>query len=328
MKNESNAACDMSRRSFLAGIASVGGLVATSRLPSFGGDQPELFPDRGRFERLSLTYHAIKAGATKPFTLLHISDTHLTAAYPDEGDFERKTAYRRIRTFGCRQEEALRDSIAWAKEHVDYLLHTGDLIDFQSRANFDLVKKYYGEGGEMMFGCLGNHEHYRGKKMAKKDGTPIVPAVVPDLLKEAYPFPNDFCSTVVNGVNFVTIDDSTDTVSTDQASRFEAEVKKGLPILLCMHCPFPTREIVRAASRFWRRADLKGIRDMGSFVESEKYKDATTRDFVAYLRAQPLLKGILCGHGHLNVVDEFSPTAKQYEVAGNFMFCGQEFTFS
>ena len=319
---------DVTRRGFLTGGVAFGGLFATSALPAIADDDPSLFPGRGRFERLSLTYHAIKAGATKPFTVLHISDTHLTAAYPDEGEFERKTAYRRIRTFGGRQEEALRDSIAWAKEHVDYLLHTGDLIDFQSRANFDLVKKYYGEGGAMMFGCLGNHEHYRGKKMAKKDGTPIVPAVVPDLLKEVYPFPNDFCSTVINGVNFVTIDDSTDTVSADQVSRFEAEVKKGLPILLCMHCPFPTREIVRAASRFWPRTNLKAIRDMSNFVESEKYKDATTRDFVAYLRAQPLLKGILCGHGHLNVVDDFSPTAKQYEVAGNFMFCGQEFTIS
>lgn len=318
---------DVTRRNFLLGGGmAVGGLVATSALPAMADDDPSLFPGRGRFERLSLTYHAIAAGATKPFTVLHISDTHLTAAYPDEGEFERKTAYRRIRTFGGRQEEALRDSIAWAKEHVDYLLHTGDLIDFQSRANFDLVKKYYGEGGAMMFGCLGNHEHYRGKKMAKKDGKPIVPAVVPDLLKEAYPFPNDFCSTVVNGVNFITIDDSTDTVSADQATRFEAEVKKGLPILLCMHCPFPTREIVRAASRFWPRTNLKAIRDMSSFVESEKYRDATTKDFVAYLRAQPLLKGILCGHGHVNVVDDFSPTAKQYEVAGNFMFCGQEFT--
>ena len=320
---------DITRRNFLLGGGmAVGGIVATSALPTIAEDDPSLFPGRGRWERLSLTYHEIKAGATKPFTVLHISDTHLTAAYPDEGEFERKTAYRRIRTFGGRQEEALRDSIAWAKEHVDYLLHTGDLIDFQSRANFDLVKKYYGEGGAMMFGCLGNHEHYRGKKMAKKDGTPIVPAVVPDLLKESYPFPNDFCTTVINGVNFITIDDSTDTVSADQSTRFEAEVKKGLPIILCMHCPFPTREIVRAASRFWRRTDLKGIRDMSSFVESEKYKDKTTADFVAYLRAQPLLKGILCGHGHVNVVDDFSPTARQYEVAGNFMFCGQEFTIS
>ena len=316
---------DLTRRNFLLGGGmAVGGIVATSVLPAIADDDPSLFPGRGRFERLSLHYHEINAGAAKPFTVLHISDTHLTAAYPDEGEWERKTAYRRIRTFGGRQEEALRDSIAWAKAHVDYLLHTGDLIDFQSRANFDLVKKYYGEGGAMMFGCLGNHEHYRGRKAAKKDGAPPQEAVVPDMLKESYPFPNDFCSTVVNGVNFITIDDSTDTVSADQATRFEAEAKKGMPIILCMHCPFPTREIVRAASRFWRRDNLKGIRDMEDFVE--RYKDKTTEDFVAYLRAQPLLKGILCGHGHLGVVDNFSPTAKQYEVAGNFMFCGQEIT--
>ena len=113
-----------------------------------------------------------------------------------------------------------------------------------------------------------------------------------------------------DSVNFVMINDSANTVSADQASRFEAEAKKGLPIILCMHCPFPTREIVLAASRFWRsKGNLKAIRDMSGYVE--KYKDGTTQDFVAYLRAQPLLKGILCGHGHIGVVSPFSPTAKQ-----------------
>ena len=318
---------DMTRRGFLAGGAALGGLMASSALPVLA-DDPSLFPGRGRFERLSLNYHEIKAGASKPFTVLHISDTHLTAAYPDEGEWERKIAERRIRTFGGRQEEALRDSIAWAKLHTDYIVHTGDLIDFQSRANFDLVKKYYGEGGAAMLGCLGNHEHYRGKAgRAGKDGSSPSAATVPDMLKDAYPFPNDFSAAVLNGVNFVMIDDSANTVSAEQASRFEAEAKKGLPIILCMHCPFPTREIVLAASRFWRsKGNLKAIRDMDGYVE--KYKDKTTADFVAYLRAQPLLKGILCGHGHIGVVSPFSPTAKQYEVAGNFMFHAQEFTVS
>ena len=274
---------DMTRRGFLAGGAALGGLMASSALPVLA-DDPSLFPGRGRFERLSLNYHEIKAGASKPFTVLHISDTHLTAAYPDEGEWERKIAERRIRTFGGRQEEALRDSIAWAKLHNDYIVHTGDLIAPSS-------------------------------------------ATVPDMLKDVYTFPNDFSATVLNGVNFVMIDDSANTVSADQASRFEAEAKKGLPIVLCMHCPFPTREIVRAASRFWRsKGNLKAIRDMSGYVE--KYKDGTTQDFVAYLRAQPLLKGILCGHGHIGVVSPFSPTAKQYEVAGNFMFHAQEFTVS
>ena len=191
-----------------------------------------------------------------------------------------------------------------------------------------MTRRGFLAGGAAMLGCLGNHEHYRGKAgRAGKDGSSPSAATVPDMLKAAYPFPNDFSATVLNGVNFVMIDDSANTVSADQASRFEAEAKKGLPIVLCMHCPFPTREIVRAASRFWRsKGNLKAIRDMGGYVE--KYKDGTTQDFVAYLRAQPLLKGILCGHGHIGVVSPFSPTAKQYEVAGNFMFHAQEFTVS
>ena len=142
----------MNRRQFLGGI---GGLMATTALPSFA-DDPSVFPARGNFERLALGYAHIKAGATAPFSLLHISDTHLTAAYEREGIDKMAVAARRTCTFGGRQEEALRDSLAWAKENVDYVLHTGDLIDWQSEANFDLVKKHYGAIG---LGTMGNHEY-------------------------------------------------------------------------------------------------------------------------------------------------------------------------
>ena len=64
-----------SRRSFLKGAFAAGGIIATSRLPLHA---------RGDHERLSLAYSHIKAGATKPFSILHISDTHLTFADPDE----------------------------------------------------------------------------------------------------------------------------------------------------------------------------------------------------------------------------------------------------
>ena len=59
-----------------------------------------------------------------------------------------------------------------------------------------------------------------------------------DRLAAAYPFDISFQSTVVNGVNFVALDDVYNAVTADQAGKFEAEVKKGLPIVLCMHCPF------------------------------------------------------------------------------------------
>ena len=256
---------ELSRREFLrGGSLALGGLVAACALPSVAEDNPALFPKRGRFERLSITCHHIKAGAEKPFSLLHISDTHLTAAYPREGEAQLKLSAERSLTFGGRQEEALRDSLAWAKQHVDYVLHTGDLIDWQSEANFDLVRKYYG--------------------------------------------------------------DAPGTVTAEQATSCDAEIKKGLPTILCMHVPFNTPHIWRAATKFWAKNNLFTIPDASKY--QCKMSDPTTRDFLAYLKSQPLLKGVLAGHLHIDVIDRISPTAKEYVVGGNFLFHGAEIIFT
>ena len=57
-------------------------------------------------------------------------------------------------------------------------------------------------------------------------------------------------------------------------------------------------------------------------------EDPVTRGFIAYLRKEPLLKGILAGHLHIAVQERFSPTAMQYVVGGNYMFHGQEVLFT
>ena len=315
---------DLTRRDFLlCGGAAFGGLVATAGLPALAGD-PKLFPRRGQFERLSIVSWRVKAGATKPFTILHISDTHLTAAYPDEPPDVLNRAKNRSKTFGGLQEEALRDSLAWAKKHVDYVVHTGDMIDFQSRANFDLVRKYYGEGGAAMVGSLGNHEYFHGQKKETEE----TKGETRELVSAAFPFDTSFQSTVVNGVNFVTLDNVYGTVTRRQVERFAAEVEKGLPIVLCMHCPIPTENVSRACQRYWRKDDMKAVPDMSNFQKGWKVdgKRSVTQDFYAYLEAQPLLKAVLAGHIHVTVADRFSPSAVEYVVGGNFLFHGAEIT--
>ena len=312
----------ISRRGFLkGGAAAFGGIAAASALPAFA-DNPALFPQRGRWERLSIGYQHIDAGAEKPFTVLHISDTHLTDAYPDEDGKKQKLKKSRSRTFGGRQEEALRDSLAWAREHVDYVVHTGDMIDAQSEANFDLVRKYYGEGDAAMGGCLGNHEFYHGQGKENEAGKDVTRAKV----AATFPFDNTLQSMVVHGINFVTLDNVYNTVTAAQATRFEAEVKKGLPIILCMHCPIDTPRIHRAANKYWKRNNLKAVQDVSKWRDPRR--EPVTRDFIFYLRSQPLLKGLLTGHYHFDVQDRFSPTASQYVVGGNFLFHGQEITIA
>ena len=141
------------RRAFIKRVAGAGILIATSQLPALAEDNPAVFPKRGKYERLSLSYATVNIGLENPFSVLHISDTHLTAAYEQETEKKQQLHSNRTTTFGGRQEEALRDSLAWAKQHVDYVVHTGDLIDWQSEANFDLVKKFFGEG---VIGSVGN----------------------------------------------------------------------------------------------------------------------------------------------------------------------------
>ena len=312
------------RRQFLGGL---GGLVAVSALPA-RADDPKVFPSRGRFERLALAYQHIKVGASKPFSILHISDTHFTAAYEDEAIFKTGRAAERTRTFGGRQEEAFRDSLDWAKKNADYVLHTGDLIDFQSRANFDLVKRYYGEA---MFGSVGNHEFYT--YLPDEDSstrTELFKARSWPLLKAAYPIDARFSSKVVNGVNFVSIDDVFGMVQPDQVERFAAEVKKGLPIILCMHVPFFSDLIWRAHEKFWagngKRYDGALSDPHGDYACQRRH--GPTADFIAYLKSEKLLKGILAGHLHVTVQDRFSPTAMQYVIGGNFMFHGEEVLFT
>ena len=318
--------CNVSRRDFLkVGTAAFGGLAAASALPALA-DDPSLFPCRGRWERLSIVSQHVTAGASKPFSILHISDTHLTAAYPDEAEGVRVRAKNRSRTFGGRQEEALRDSLEWAKQRVDYVVHTGDMIDFQSRANFDLVRKYYGESGAAMLGSLGNHEYYHGQKKETEE----TKGETRELVSAAFPFDTSFQSTVVNGVNFVTLDNVYGTVTQRQVERFAAEVEKGLPIVLCMHCPIPTENVIRAGQRYWQKDDMKAVPDMSNFQKGWKGdgKRSVTQDFYAYLEAQPLLKAVLAGHIHVTVADRFSPSAVEYVVGGNFLFHGQEITIT
>lgn len=316
----------ISRRNFLGGIS---GLLAVSQLPSFA-DNPAVFPERGRFERLQLTYQHVLAGATAPFSILHISDTHLTDAYADEENAEGKLKAKenRTRTFGGRQEEALRDSIAWAKQNVDYVIHTGDLIDFQSQANFDIVKKYHGDA---MFGPMGNHEFYTYLPDEKRTNEESFKNRSWPFLRATYLVNPRFTAQTVNGVNFICIDDSFGSVQPDQVEMFKAETTKGLPIVLCMHVPFHTDKIWRCNMKYWwdngrkyRNAKLHS--PSGDYWKQKN--DPTTRDFIAYLKEEKLLKAILAGHLHITVQDRFSPTAIQYVVGGNYGFVGQEVIFT
>ena len=98
-----------------------------------------------------------------------------------------------------------------------------------------------------------------------------------------------------------------------------------------MLCAPSSPAIWRAHNKFWRRVNKKFDSTVlpppgGDYQRQQD--DPVTKAFIAYLRTEPLLKGILTGHLHFTIQERFSPTAMQYVIGGNFMFHGEEITFS
>ena len=114
------------------------------------------------------------------------------------------------------------------------LLHTGDLIDFTSKANYDAVAEHF--AGRDTFVCAGNHEFLPYFWDTDREDA-AYKAKSYDEVQANYPNDPTFASRVVNGVNFVAIDDVFYYTTEKQAELFEREVEKGLPIVLLCHVP-------------------------------------------------------------------------------------------
>lgn len=316
-----------SRREFIRFGTLGAAMVATAELPSVAGRKFEV-GRLGAHSRLAMSYAVVRIGLKTPFSALHISDTHLAEAYPDEHPDKVAAAAKRSQAFGGRQEEALAESLHWARQNVDFVVHTGDLIDFKSRANFDLVKKYFGGN---MFGSMGNHEFCEYTKESPSGRGEDFKATSWAALKEAFPVDPRIDSRVVNGVNFVALDDVFGTIGEDQFARIREEAKKDLPMVLMMHVPLMTPDVAAASWKYWRQTGRK-FRGLPTEPPTagdhfDQTHDKTTVACVNYLRGEKRLRAVLTGHEHLSMEERFSPTAVQYLTGGNFKFVAREVLF-
>ena len=78
-----NKGTSLGRRDFFKGACLASFMVATAKLPAVAGGKFEV-GKRGTHSRLATSYAVVDIGLEKPFSVLHLSDTHLADAYPDE----------------------------------------------------------------------------------------------------------------------------------------------------------------------------------------------------------------------------------------------------
>ena len=253
---------------------------------------------------MSIIKTKLNVGATKPFKVLHMTDTHLT--YADMRDGQRKVdlAASREKIFPG-NVETLELGVKTAKELNVPIFHTGDLIDFVSLANLEAVEKFTNEVDCFM--AAGNHEfsQYVGEAFEDADYRNQ------SLDKVQKVFKNDIraSSRVINGVNFLAIDNGYYLFEKEQLAFLKSEVKKGLPVVLLFHNPLFEPELFEMRMKNAKWASVVGVPKelMSSYPEKrfiQQLADETTIETIEFIKNESNIKAIITGHLHFNYESE------------------------
>ncbi|MBO4429351.1 MAG: metallophosphoesterase [Clostridia bacterium] len=252
----------------------------------------------------------VVAGAERPFTLVHASDTHLTLADGRDGERKVKLALKRKNVFGD-AEGMIREISRLSKELSAPIVYTGDLIDFVSRKNLEYAKKFADEND--VFFTAGNHEFslyvgeafedeaYRNKSLARVQRC----------------FKNDirFASRVMNGVNLIGIDDSYYLFDKAQLDALKKEISRGLPIILFMHNALYEEKLfgeIRSDAPYLACPPKAALEGCSEYRIRQQTPDAITIEMTEYIKRQPLIKAIFTGHLHWDWDGMLTPSIPQY----------------
>lgn len=263
-------------------------------------------------------------GLEKPLTLLHLSDTHIILADERDDERKRKLAEDRVHAFGVPQDEVIRNldaALDYAKANCDLVVHTGDLIDFVSHPNLDILSEKL--SAEDTFFAVGNHEFSLYVGEAKEDTAYKMQSF--DRVRAASPNDLDFASRIVNGINLVAVDNGYYLFTENQLERLKKELQKGLPVILLMHNPIHTETLydymmnVRKSPCAYLTGTPEELLSCYPADRREQQRpDKPTLDFIGYIKKQPQIKAVFAGHLHFFHQDQITGTLPQFIAGGGF----------
>lgn len=244
-------------------------------------------------------------GDGTPIEIFQLSDVHFNAMYDDEADFV-KASYREWgANFGDNANiiETFKRCMNYAAG-ADRVILTGDLVNFYSRANYDVMEQYVFQADRNINAALagkviptaGNHEctypDRRSLTQFEKNYTEL------SGMYSRYGFDLDYTSQI--------IDERVMVVVLDNASRYDARAErysqkqldylrrdialareKGYVMLLFGHIPLPTK-------------NTDGDKTYINF-DGDAYADdrpVAKQVYELITNSADVIKGYFCGHNH------------------------------
>jgi len=247
-------------------------------------------------------------GIQREITILHITDMHLTEIDERERKEVIAAAAQRQRHFNRNRTRSLFTAMVELSNRlgVDCTVFTGDIIDFPSQRNLELMKEQYDLLNSPYMYTLGNHDWL------------FMNAPVDDETRESFypkfqPFTDGnpaYQAKVIGGIRLITFDNSNYQISEDQLTFVKDQVQTGMPCLLFMHIPLYIPALAPRVEQVWGSPILLAAQGWDPNKRRQwnvRDDDQSTTQFYEWLTSDDSrnIKAIFCGHVHFARTDSF-----------------------
>ena len=263
-------------------------------------------------------------GLDAPVRLLHVTDSHICLANEADAAYDPELidhAKQRGDAFGgeAQVESYFEQAMDYARREGIPMLHTGDLYDCMTEANFAYMEKALASVDSIY--AAGNHDfcHYVGRAIEDYQYKwENLRRVQPHVKQNLY-----FDSRIIGGVNIVTLDDGYYLFNKGQEEMLRAEAAKGYPIVLCMHVPLYTPKLAELILEHNPCAYVTGApREMYTKYPNDRRlqqnPDRATLEMIEYIKSEPMIRLIVAGHVHRNFEEPLDNGVMQICTEGGY----------
>ena len=274
---------------------------------------------------MNIIKNTIKVGAKKPFTFLHMTDTHLTRTNSSDSAEREAFAKARRDAYFMTADDELEFAGNYSQKTGYPIIHTGDLVDFITPENLNVAKEFAQKTG-MLF-IAGNHEIHTcpNNVFCDVDFKKDLENKWENLAETNEFFQNDidfFCKEI-NGVNLVGINNYDYQISAENLSKLKEIANKGDPIILFMHIPLYEDALYEKMNGALLSIPDSLMENQREFIKFEQEANETTKQAADFIRNCPKIKCTVCGHLHFDFESPDSAPIKQYVTGLN---CLREIT--
>lgn len=266
----------------------------------------------GRLDIVSRETFNIPA-LSRPYKVVQITDAHVSAAYEDEAAPVQDAAPRRARVFYATPESSVETWFSLVEkanaEKPDLVVLTGDIVDFPSRRNLDVLAEGLHRLQAPYVFCVGNHDWSFDFDYHTAN------AVATELPKFAHFSRNGttaYSLLDMGEFSVLAVDNSLDQVAEEALTGWHAACALQKPVILALHVPFCADDFpengLRAACEVWG--------SYGCMGENGIKPNATTARFIEAVTADDSpVAAVLAGHLHFEHRDRLTEKIDQHVSA-------------